>query len=197
MKNLSWSKYCITSILAIALMCISAASSAALEKQQDGTVKDTLTGIVWLMDWGSSIPSVYQTQDAWAESLIFAGSDDWHLPTFQDFQTVLAHSGGYLGWAGSLTTVFDHVSKGFYGYAYWSNTPIYVGSSTLYMFDATYGYTSYGNILPGGSVGMAVAVRYGEATLAVPEPSSILLFLVGFCAIATFYRQQKMLSGSG
>jgi hypothetical protein len=51
---------------------------AALVDNQDGTVSDKVTGLMWEQDFH---PSVYPTGEAFCESVTTGGYTDWRLPT--------------------------------------------------------------------------------------------------------------------
>ena len=63
-------------------------ANAALIDNGDGTVTDDDIGIMWLqtpdadMSWGDAV--------SWADSLVFAGYDDWRLASANDFDTGMA-----------------------------------------------------------------------------------------------------------
>lgn len=51
-------------------------AQAALINQGDGTVKDSLTQLVWLQDWNLTGMRNWLAQEVWAKGLSFAGSSD-------------------------------------------------------------------------------------------------------------------------
>lgn len=61
---------------------------AALVNNGNGTITDTETGLMWLQDANYSMTSGYDADGrmnwddamAWADSLVYAGFDDWTLP---------------------------------------------------------------------------------------------------------------------
>lgn len=100
---------------AAATLALCGAAQAALIDQQNGTVRDDRTGLVWLKDWNTNGPGDWGTQNTWAESGLdgFAGSNDWRLPTIEEFTTLFQAYRPL-----SQQSVFDQVQSGYY----WSGT---------------------------------------------------------------------------
>ncbi len=57
----------------------------ALVDNGDGTVTDDDTGLMWLQD--SESPKTWDEAMDWADTLVFAGYDDWRLPSAIDFDS--------------------------------------------------------------------------------------------------------------
>ena len=80
---------------AAALLALTGAAQAALVSLGDGTVKDTNTNLIWLQDWNVNGRQNWATQNAWAETGLdgFAGSNDWHLPSLQQYTDLFGEYG--------------------------------------------------------------------------------------------------------
>lgn len=64
---------------------------ALLIDNGDGTVTDDDLGIMWLQTPGPD--ANYSDAALWADNLVFAGYDDWRLPSALDFETGLPDTG--------------------------------------------------------------------------------------------------------
>ena len=140
------------------------------------TVTDTNTNLIWLKDWNVSFVGGWATQNAWAETGLdgFTGSNDWHLPSIDQY---LALSRVY----GSITTPFVDVALG----NHWSSTQHQPGQALS--FDPQRG-RSAGN-------GMdqrlwAVAVRTGDVVGRIPEPQALMLVMTALGAAAVVRRRR-------
>ncbi len=67
---------------------ISQAAHAALVDNGDGTITDTVSGLMWYQD-ANAFPQAWpDTATANAENLVYASYDDWRLPTIAEFQNL-------------------------------------------------------------------------------------------------------------
>jgi hypothetical protein len=153
--------------IAATLLALTATAQASLVSQGDGTVLDTTTDQIWLQDWNVDAQQNWATQMAWAESLSFAGSDDWALPSMGDYATLFAETGNLTNVALPFTNVQPD--------RYWSGTEFQPG---------TYAWYTVSTIGGQGSIGedrllSAVAVRRADVTSSVPEPATVALTLGG------------------
>jgi len=86
---------------------------AALINQNNGTVLDTNTNLIWLQDWNVNSAQNWATQNAWAEGLNFADSTDWVLPSSFQYRDLF-----FAYFNLSLVPQFMNVQSGYY----WSST---------------------------------------------------------------------------
>jgi len=94
----------------------------------DGTVSDLSTGLMWAKDGngpGCNNGGVLGWEDAvdFAEALVFAGHEDWRLPTISELETIIDYS-NYNPVINS--TVFPNSRSAYY----WSSTT-YAGSPVV------------------------------------------------------------------
>lgn len=162
--------------LALAL-ALNGAANAGLVNQGDGTVLDDATGLVWLHNWTTNGPNVWGIHKAWADELVFAGHDDWALPSID--QLVALHTS--FGYAG-LTASFSNVLAS--NRLWWSGTE--TDASHAYRFRATVGSAIISG--KGDTTYYAVAVRDSRA--AVPEPHSLALISLALVAAAAVRRRR-------
>jgi hypothetical protein len=161
------------------LAALAGPAQAALVSLGDGTVKDTLTNLIWLQDWNVNGLANWSTQKAWAEGLDFAGRTDWELPESADYEALFAAYG-------DLTQVnaFTDVQS---SDLYWTSTRVTVHGDAR-LFDPVNGY----HFLDfERSPFFAVAVRPGDVTAAVPEPQTLALSLVALGAAAWVRRSGR------
>jgi hypothetical protein len=93
----------------------------------DGTITDLTTGLVWMQgDNGTGV--TWEDALAYAESLVFAGYDDWRLPNSKELQSIVDYtrSPSTTGSAAidpvfSCTQITNEAGEPDYGY-YWSGT---------------------------------------------------------------------------
>jgi len=162
-------------------LALSGTAQAALIDQQDGTVRDDRTGLVWLKNWNVNGPANWTAQNSWAETGLdgFAGSNDWHLPTIAQF-TDLFQAYGNL----TQQTVFDQVQPGYY----WSGTTPLPGFNAFrFLPDAG----PQSEELQSNSGLFAVAVRIGSRVQGVPEPQSLAIVLLALGAMVGCRRQAQ------
>jgi Protein of unknown function (DUF1566) len=165
----SWKQWAAAAILAL-----TGAAQAALIPLGDGTVRDDSTNLIWLVDWNSNQQkTTWGLQNDWAQALNFAGSQDWELPTLNEFATLFAYLPGPLP--------FIDVQAGYY----WTRSPLpdnemfAVNSSDLIPNN----YPKYRDLY-------AVAVRAGGQAAPVPEPGVLGLSAMALGALALSRRRQ-------
>ena len=191
-----------TAVLVAGLGLAGSASATLISRGTD-LVYDNVLNITWTRNAnlaGSSNLNFAQA-NAWAANLVFAGFDDWRLPTINatsptttvtscDLVTAAAcaASGNELGYmfyqnlagllgnnkTGTQTAVGGEVLTGIQPF-YWSGTEFAPGNDA-WGFTFGNGFQSVGNeifLLP------AWAVRSGDVRAAVPEPQTVALLLAG------------------
>lgn len=152
------------SLIAVVVMGVATSTPALLVRFDNGTVKDTATNLIWMYDWGSSGPADWWTQQAWAEGLDFAGSQEWRLPTAYEFMEVIGAAGG----RDALPTSFANVQFGHY----WTGSEGFAPDQAITIRTDTLGRHSLPKDMP---YFPAVAVR-------LPEPPAPALLLVALAA---------------
>lgn len=73
--------------LLVAVVLSTSPVFADLINNGDGTITDTDLGLMWLQSPGTD--ATFANADTWAQNLVFAGYDDWRLPTASNFTTGL------------------------------------------------------------------------------------------------------------
>lgn len=137
-------------------------------------MRDDRTGLVWLKDWNTNGPGDWGTQNTWAESGLdgFAGSNDWRLPTIEEFTTLFQAYRPL-----SQQSVFDQVQSGYY----WSGTtPLPGFNARRFLADAG----PQSEELQTNRSLYAVAVRDDNRTNGVPEPATLATTLMALLALA-------------
>lgn len=175
---------------------------AALVDLGNGLVYDQSRELTWLQDWNQGAGSfdddgefaadglmTWGSAQRWADSLVYAGHDDWRLPT-SDLCSGFNCRGSELGhlWHDALgndpaslmgdTAPFVRLQSGYYWsgrewapegeqpYAAWAFLTYHGFQSPVYKFSEWY----------------AVAVRDGHVSL-VPEPASAACLLAGLALL--------------
>ncbi len=161
---------------AAVLLTLTSASQATLVNLGDGTVKDTVSNLIWLRNWNVNGTHNWATQMAWADNLAFAGSSDWVLPSINQYDTLFAHAG-----EAGFYSAFNNISGGYY----WSRTEIAAGVSA-FVFDSGFGLQECTN--ESTCLLSAVAVRPADVAVAVPEPQTLALALLALAAMAVARR---------
>jgi hypothetical protein len=171
----------------VALAGSAAATPLPLVDVGDGTVYDPNYHLIWLKNWNINGSHDWTTHNQWAEGLVFAGSDDWHLPTFQQagnlwnevgdlnqkslpFENV--KTGDYWTIEAIEDLTYGSLAKAFYpvnGAPFGPPGPPYLPSFSLQISPKYYEYN-------------AVAVRIGDI-VSVPEPQTLGLALGALTAL--------------
>lgn len=170
-----WMKTLAAAAVSLALC---GAAQAALIPLGNGTVQDDATNLIWLVDWNLNGQKARQEQMDWADALDFAGSQDWALPTRDQYLTLFA--------AWPTQTTFTNVQSGYY----WSRTP--AGFQDDYF--AVDAVNLAPNNYPSSRPWSAVAVREATAAVPVPEPQALALTAVALAALGLVRR--RTLTGS-
>jgi hypothetical protein len=164
--------------LIIMMIGFTSHADAVLVNNGDGTITDTDTNLMWLQDFGIG-GGTWSAAATWADTLSYAGYDDWRLPTGSVCteppcsNSEMGHL--YYGESVTLSTpqFFTNVNSG----AYWSGT-----EGQIFNFNT--GSQHYHNSSEEWS---ATAVRVA------PEPISSILFVTGGTLLAgrRYLRRRK------
>lgn len=183
MKKIIFSLLCFTVMLLVSGMV-----HADLVDNGNGTITDTDLNLMWLQDANYALTSGYDddgrmdwnTAMGWADSLIFAGYDDWVLPVsdasctdYNCTDSEMGHlyyeelgnsAGGPLNNTGPFVNLMPD--------AYWSGTNM----DGTYAWDFRFNAGRQANYVFKDTPEYAIAVR---EIAVVPEPVSSLLFIAG------------------
>lgn len=150
----------ILSLLFLNFPFISGACAAeTFQDNQDGTVTDTRTGLMWSK---SAIPLGDQENLTWqqatslAESFTLAGHSNWRLPTRNELKNFLPDSGNSV--ATDMVHVFSDLPE--HSGRYWTSTTIGDDKAYLITFGITVVETEHS---------LSVSVEEGEGTIAESE----------------------------
>ncbi len=164
---------------AAALVASAGAAQATITDLGNGTILDNDNQLIWLADWGASGMHAWATQNAWAQSLNFAGSSDWVLPSLDQVVSLLDSSG--ITYPFLLEYYTGFVNTG--GRYWWLADETVTGVSAKYI-----GGGRDGGIGDETVALWAMAVRSANAT-SVPEPQSLALLLLALGAAALTTRR--------
>jgi hypothetical protein len=173
------------------LLCgllLSSGAQAAFINGGDGTITNTDTSLMWLQNANTNGAMNWVDANSWVDSLVFAGYDDWRLPSaLQPDPSCSIQGGAYSVGAGCTGSEMGHLSNiegissatpGLFvnvqSGQYWSATEAPfnpIGTALTYHFsNADQGALNKTDTL------FAWAVR---DVVAVPEPGTLLLFAAG------------------
>jgi len=170
-------------LFAILLLVIFANAEAALIDNDDGTITDTDTGLMWLQNANIEGAMTWDNAVIWANSFVFANYDDWRLPTSADncFGKHCDESEmGHLFYVEEVTS-HSHGSDPFFNvmpYMYWSADEYASNPAKAWRFNFKHGSQGVSN---------KTLTRYVWAVrdaAVVPEPISSVLFLAGGALLA-------------
>jgi hypothetical protein len=163
---------------AAAMVALSGTAQAALVSQDNGTVRDTNTNLIWLQNWNVNGLANWGRQKRWAENLSFAGSNEWRLPEISEY-------GALFTAYGDLTKVAEFSNVDTVGY--WSGTEYAPDPTEAWYFFAANGSPFFD---PKSPQLFAVAVRPGDAAAPVPEPQTLALVLLALGATMVVRRRR-------
>ncbi len=182
------------SLVWLVILCgLAISANAALIDNGNGTITDTDWGLMWLKDANYSMTSGYDADGrmnwssamTWADNLIYAGYDDWQLPTafpaygFNNTSSDLGHLyytelGNVAGGPFANKDPFINIQPDNYWFATEDNPGV---SAWHFVFiEGSEGYQH--TALEGNDTMYSWAVRV------VPEPVSSILFITGGTLLA-------------
>ena len=136
---------------------------------------DTATQTLWHKNAGASGLVNFASAQSWVAGLVVAGNSNWRLPTIEELESVY----------GATLENFGSISAGPFtgvGVRYWSTTPLVYHNWTL---DTRNGLRyEHSRVNPGLDMS-AWAVQ------TVPEPSSMLMGVVGLFGVLVASRRAR------
>ena len=169
----------------------------------NGTITDADTGLMWLRNANLS-GTVMNWYDAyaWADALVFAGHDDWRLPSAFNSDGSGPCGPGYGGGYNCSDSEMGHLyyielENPLYGplintdpFVDLEATVFWTGTESLsdYAWNFSFGNSYQSRGLKSSVEGLAWAVR--DAGIA-PEPASVILFVAGGAVLRIRYVRKK------
>ena len=171
--------------------------NAALIDNGDGTITDDDLGIMWLQSPGPD--ANFPDATSWADSLVFAGYDNWRLPSALDFDSGLPdlmfnstnNEFGHLygDELGNPANAADTLPLEYVPLWYWTITED--GDDSAYAFFWSWDGLWLNDSFPRGTVLNATAVRdIGDVGL-IPLPAAVWLFGSALIGLVGFSKRRK------
>jgi hypothetical protein len=126
----------------------------------NGTITDRATGLMWIQN-DLNEPVDWENALHYADTLSFAGYDDWRLPDVKELQSIVDYSGVFpaIDSLFGCTGITNEAGDADYGY-YWTSTSAYFGPQSpeyYYAWYVAFGYAVDGE---GNDSHGAGAVRF-------------------------------------
>jgi hypothetical protein len=183
---------------------------ADLKDMGDGTVYDTDTQLTWLKDAKYAKTSGYDSDGdgmmswarslTWADNLVFAGFDNWRLPTIPDPYTSAGEM-GHLFYEELKNVYYEPLrnvgpfinlwpDEVYADHVYWSNTEYSINPNYAWIFYFGSGAEGWYATDQKDRNLLAWPVREGERLVPVPEPSTMLLLGSGLIGLIGYGRKK-------
>ena len=126
----------------------------------DGTITDRATGLMWMQN-DLNVPVDWEHALLYADTLSFAGYDDWRLPNVKELQSIVDYPGVFpaIDPLFECTPITNEAGNADYGY-YWSSTSAYFSQASPEYYYAWYVAFGYAVDDDGNDLHGAGAVRF-------------------------------------
>ncbi len=195
-------------IAILVILSVCCAAHATLIERGEGLIYDDVLDITWLQDAGLGGTMGRSDAQAWVDNLIFAGLDDWRLPSMvagdigyspecipADEAGCRENELGYMYYF-NLGGEFGEDLTGNHGLiqnlqsVYWSSSVTDYGPDYDWVFVFENGGQTFVDRTPMFSVW---AVRSGDVPSQIPEPGTLAILCLGLVImIGRFYVASKM-----
>lgn len=111
---------------------------------EDGTVTDSKTGLMWVKNPHTDLPDKFKGELKWQDAidackdLNFAKHKDWRLPTVEELSSIVDYSRGAKSGEPAIDPIFKDTKCSWY----WTITPVAWGSGSAWIVGFDYGYVS-------------------------------------------------------
>lgn len=176
----------------------SASAHATLIDMRDGTIYDSDTQLSWLRDASLGGYRTWSDAISWSDNLVFAGFDDWRLPSAMPWQQSGEIGHLYFSELGNVsggvsppnTGPFINVSL---SSNYWLSSESFPDMAWVFSWEWGYpvGLNTDLKVYPNH----VWVVRSGDRSSSVPEPGTLLLLGAGLSGVILFSKRFRRQHG--